>query len=75
MLVLKKKNIYFAIELGLREISFAVYVHAPICTERANDAKDVQCNTEESPLKLVFEHSVASRENETNSVSRTSALP
>ena len=28
MLVYKKTNIYFAIELGLREISFVVYVHA-----------------------------------------------
>ena len=44
MLVEKKRNIYFAIELSLREISFV----------RANDAKivhsrDAQCNTEESP--------------------------
>ena len=44
MLVYKKTNIYFAIELSLREIFFA----------HANDAKivrssDVQCNTEESP--------------------------
>ena len=28
MLVSKKTNIYFAIELGLREISFVVYVDA-----------------------------------------------
>ena len=28
MLVSKKTNIYFAIELGLWEISFVVYVHA-----------------------------------------------
>ena len=31
MLVLKKKNIYFAIELSLREIYFVVYVHVLIC--------------------------------------------
>ena len=30
MLVQKKTNIYFAIELSLREISFVVYVHALI---------------------------------------------
>ena len=30
MLVQKKKNIYFAIALSLREISFAVYVHAHV---------------------------------------------
>ncbi len=52
MFVLKKTNIYFAIELSLREIYFVVYVHALICG--ANDAKtvrssDAQCNTEESP--------------------------
>ena len=28
---LKKTNIYFAIELSLREISFVVYAHALIC--------------------------------------------
>ena len=27
----RKRNIYFAIELSLREISFVVYVHALIC--------------------------------------------
>ena len=31
MLVSKKTNIYFAIELSLREISFVVFVHALIC--------------------------------------------
>ena len=31
MLVQKKMNIYFAIELSLREISFVMYVHALIC--------------------------------------------
>ena len=31
MPVLKKTNVYFAIELSLREISFAVYVHVLIC--------------------------------------------
>ena len=31
MLVQKKTNIYYAIELSLREISFVVYVHALIC--------------------------------------------
>ena len=54
MLVLKKRNIYFAIELNLRETAFIVYVHALINFVRANDAKivhcrDVQCNSEESP--------------------------
>ena len=28
---LKENEIYFAIELGLREISFGVYVHTLIC--------------------------------------------
>ena len=28
---LKKKSIYFAMELSLREISFVVYVNALIC--------------------------------------------
>ena len=31
MLVSKKMNIYFAIELSLRKISFVVYVHTLIC--------------------------------------------
>ena len=31
MPVQKKTNIYFAIELSLREISFVVYVHRLIC--------------------------------------------
>ena len=30
MLVSTKTNIYFAIKFSLREISFVVYVHAPI---------------------------------------------
>ena len=52
MLVSKKTNIYFAMELNFREIPFVVYVHALIW--RANDTKivrsrDAQCNTEESP--------------------------
>ena len=31
MLVSKKTDIYFAIEISLREIYFVVYVHALIC--------------------------------------------
>ena len=34
MLVSKKTNIYFAIELSLREIPFVVYAHALICARK-----------------------------------------
>ena len=52
MVVEKNSNIYFAIELSLREISFVVYVHALVSAR--NNAKivrsrDAQCNAEESP--------------------------
>ena len=45
MLVHEKRGIYFAIELSLREISYVLYVHAPLWTRpfaRANDAKIVR---------------------------------
>jgi len=53
MLFWETTNVNFAMELSLREISYVVYVHAPM---RARyDAKivrsrDAQCKTEESLL-------------------------
>ena len=52
MLVYKKTNIYFAIELTLGEISFVVYLHALIWARydaKIVRSRDAQCNTEESP--------------------------
>jgi len=44
-------SIYFAIKLSLREISCVVYVHARYHDAKIVCSRDVQCNTEESPLK------------------------
>ena len=37
MLILEKKNIYFTIELKLREISSVVYVNALICARQCRE--------------------------------------
>ena len=49
---LRKKRIYFAIEFSLREISYILYVHAPMSARYDVEivrSRDAQCNTKELP--------------------------